>query len=193
VLRNYGWGLFVGGPFCLGLASVVLFGMNRPHPLNACLAVAMAATTLAGLAILAFALEGAVCLIMAAPIGYFLALLGALTGYALQFRPWGAQDNPGTLLLLLALLPTLMAAEAAGQPHLPVLEVTSAVEVDAPPDVVWRHVVSFPELSPPAEWCFRHGIAYPVRAEVAGRGVGAVRRCVFDTGTFVEPIEVWDE
>jgi hypothetical protein len=28
---------------------------------------------------------------------------------------------------------------------------------------------------------------------IQGRGPGAVRRCVFSTGEFVEPIEVWDE
>ena len=51
----------------------------------------------------------------------------------------------------------------------------------------------FGELPPPTEAIFRLGIAYPVRAEIQGRGVGAVRHCVFSTGLFVEPIEVWDE
>ena len=32
-----------------------------------------------------------------------------------------------------------------------------------------------------------------MRAEIRGTGVGAVRRCIFSTGVFVEPIEVWDE
>ncbi|MGH7221754.1 MAG: hypothetical protein ACRELF_00845, partial [Gemmataceae bacterium] len=36
------------------------------------------------------------------------------------------------------------------------------------------------------------GIAYPQRAEIHGTGVGAVRHCVFSTGTFVEPIDVCD-
>jgi hypothetical protein len=39
---------------------------------------------------------------------------------------------------------------------------------------------------------FRAGIAYPIRAEMRGTGVGAERHCVFSTGSFVEPIEVWD-
>jgi hypothetical protein len=30
-------------------------------------------------------------------------------------------------------------------------------------------------------------------AELFGDGVGAVRYCIFTTGTFVEPIEVWDQ
>jgi hypothetical protein len=40
---------------------------------------------------------------------------------------------------------------------------------------------------------FRAGIAYPQRAEILGNGPGAERHCVFSTGAFVEPIEVWDE
>jgi hypothetical protein len=40
---------------------------------------------------------------------------------------------------------------------------------------------------------FKLGVAYPIRAEIEGHGVGAIRRCVFCTGPFVEPIEVWDE
>jgi hypothetical protein len=37
------------------------------------------------------------------------------------------------------------------------------------------------------------GVAHPVRATIEGAGPGAIRRCVFSTGAFVEPIEVWDE
>ena len=58
---------------------------------------------------------------------------------------------------------------------------------------MWRHIVSFAELPPPSDPLFATGIAYPIRAEMQGWGVGAVRRCVFSTGAFVEPIEIWDE
>jgi hypothetical protein len=40
---------------------------------------------------------------------------------------------------------------------------------------------------------FRLGVAYPQRARIAGHGVGAIRRCEFSTGAFVEPITHWDE
>jgi hypothetical protein len=75
----------------------------------------------------------------------------------------------------------------------PLLKVVTAITVDAPPETVWKHVVEFSELPPPTEWLFRLGIAYPVRAEIRGRGVGAIRHCNFSTGPFVEPIEIWDE
>ena len=69
----------------------------------------------------------------------------------------------------------------------------SSIEIDAPPKAVWRQVVAFTQIPEPQELLFRAGIAYPIRAEIIGQGVGAERRCVFSTGAFVEPIEVWDE
>jgi len=76
--------------------------------------------------------------------------------------------------------------------HAPTYEVVPSVVIDAPPEVVWRHVVSFRELPPPHEPLFRLGVAYPMRARIQGQGVGAVRRCEFSTGAFVEPITAWD-
>src|SRR5436309_15964665 len=69
----------------------------------------------------------------------------------------------------------------------------TASYVYAPPEKVWNQVVAFAEIPPPKELLFRAGIAYPIRAEISGHGVGAVRHCVFSTGPFTEPIDVWDE
>jgi hypothetical protein len=69
--------------------------------------------------------------------------------------------------------------------------VVTVVEIAAPPEVVWRHVVAFPDLPPPSEPLFRAGVAAPMRARIEGTGVGAVRYCDFTTGSFVEPITVW--
>jgi uncharacterized membrane protein YhaH (DUF805 family) len=192
VLQSYGFSLFVGAPFALGMISVLLFGFSRPQPLAACLAVAMAAATLAGIAVLLIAIEGLICLIMAAPIAYFLAFLGALVGYTIQARPW-LQDQTATLMLaIVILLPALMAAESASEPEPAVRAVRTEVVIGAPPDKVWHHVIAFPPLPEPDDWFFQTGIAYPQRAEIHGTGVGAVRYCVFSTGTFIEPIEIWD-
>src|SRR5437899_13069939 len=72
-------------------------------------------------------------------------------------------------------------------------EVRTAIEVNVSPEKVWNEVVAFAEIPPPKELLFRAGIAYPIRAEISGHGVAAVRHCIFSTGPFVEPIEVWDE
>ncbi len=193
VLKDYGWGLFVGLPFCAGMAAVVLFGLVRPQGFGACMMVCFLATTLVGAGMLVFALEGAICLLMAAPIGYFLAFLGGVVGYAIQLRPWSMEHNPLVLLVLAVTLPALMAADSAASPEPDLMEVHSVVDIDAPPDQVWQKVISFPELAEPDDWVFRTGVAYPVRAEIQGLGPGAERRCVFSTGAFVEPIDVWEE
>jgi hypothetical protein len=193
VLKNYGAGLFVGVPFCLGLGSVVLYGLAKPQPFGASMGVAFLAATLAGLCLLLFALEGAICLIMAAPIWYGLTLFGAVVGFAIQARPWSAGDNPLVLLALLAVAPSLIAAESAARPEPQLIKVVSAVEIDAPAETVWQNVIAFPPLAEPDDWVFHTGIAYPIRAEIEGWGPGAIRQCVFSTGSFVEPIEVWDE
>jgi uncharacterized membrane protein YhaH (DUF805 family) len=192
VLQSYGFSLFVGAPFGLGMISVLLFGFSRPQPIGSCLAVATLAGALAGAAILAVALEGAICLIMAAPIAFVLIYLGALVGYAIQSRPWLSDHTDFLVLALVAMLPALMAAESVNEPEPIERAVRTEVVIDAGPETVWRHVLAFPPLDEPDDWFFRTGIAYPQRAEIHGAGVGAVRHCVFSTGTFVEPIEVWE-
>ncbi len=89
-------------------------------------------------------------------------------------------------------LPLATALDAKLQPP-PLREVLSSIEIDAPPEAVWPHVLGFADLDEPPDWFFRLGIAYPVRARLEGKGVGAVRRCEFSTGAFVEPITAWDE
>ena len=63
------------------------------------------------------------------------------------------------------------------------------------PETVWKNVISSSRRSesPGPEFIFRTGIAYPINAEISGQGVGAVRHCNFSTGSFVDPISVWDE
>src|SRR4029453_3322215 len=49
----------------------------------------------------------------------------------------------------------------------------------------------FSDIAEPRDWFFRAGVAYPIRARIDGAGPGAVRYCVFSTGSFVEPITHW--
>ena len=194
VLWMYGLALFLGLPLVLGLGAVFVYvwrvgpGTLRESERVACVALAGCA---AGL--LASGTEGVLCLLMALPLALPMAWFGGFLAHSLSSRLGGGGHPVLPLLILFLAAPILMGAEAAVAPEPELFRVTTAVEVDAPPATVWRHVVSFSELPPPKEWLFRTGIAYPMRAEIRGRGVGAVRYCVFSTGAFVEPVEVWDE
>lgn len=192
-LGTYGWGVFVGLPFCLGLASVLLYGYHRERTYGSCLKVSCISVLLLGGALVALPIEGAICLVMAMPLGMILALMGGSIGYILQDCRW-TRSQATTVCIVLALVsPTLMGIERLGGPEAYLLAVRTSVNIGAPPEVVWRHVIRFSELPEPEEWIFHLGVAYPMKARIEGHGTGAIRYCEFSTGAFVEPIEVWDE
>ena len=193
VFRDYGWTIFVGLPFAMGFLSALMHSFRAEQSLKQCLLVANLTVVLVGAAFLLFALEGAICLLMAAPIAFAIASFGGALGYAVQRSFWWKAESPRLMCSVLVLVPLAMGLEHALPPALPLLAVRTAVVVNAPPEDVWRNVVAFSELPPPTELMFKLGVAYPMRAEIAGRGVGSVRHCVFSTGPFVEPIEVWDQ
>jgi uncharacterized membrane protein YhaH (DUF805 family) len=193
VFRDYGWTIFVGLPFCMGFLSALLYSFREERTLARCIAVANSTVALVGIALLAFAVEGLICIFMAAPIAFGIATIGGAMGYAVQKNLWWREQSPNLFCSVILLVPAAMALEHVVPPALPLIEVRSSVVIHASSENVWRHVISFSDLPPPTEMIFKLGVAYPIRAEISGSGVGAVRHCNFSTGPFVEPIEVWDE
>jgi hypothetical protein len=192
-MMHYGWGIFVAIPFAMGFGAAVIYGVNKPRSMAGCIRVACLSVLLLGLALLAFAVEGVVCLIMAVPIAVPLAALGGACGYLAQRRPSIETKAPVVLSILLLFVPAVQWMEHAAKPAPPMFVVHSGIDIKAPPETVWKQVIAFTEISPPKELMFRAGIAYPIRAQIFGTGPGAERHCVFSTGPFIEPIEVWDE
>jgi uncharacterized membrane protein YhaH (DUF805 family) len=192
-LQTYGWGLFVALPFCLGLFATLSYSYHKPREFGESMAVALLPCAFIGVVLLAVAIEGLICIVMAAPIAAFLACCGGMLGYTIQASYWMRQGTAPTMCAIVLLLPAIFGAERAANLEPPRFVVKTAIEINAPTETVWKQVVAFSEIAPPKELLFRAGIAYPVRAEITGHGAGAVRHCVFSTGPFVEPIEVWEE
>ncbi|HVH50019.1 MAG TPA: DUF805 domain-containing protein [Candidatus Bathyarchaeia archaeon] len=193
VVATYGWGLFVGLPFCLGLFAVLMHSYREPRSYSECVLMAVLPVLFLGTVLLLLAIEGLICILMAAPIAVVMALLGGSLGFVIQAAHWGRRNAQAIFSLVVLLTPGFYGAEHFTRPQAGVFEVKSAIEMNAPPEKVWQKVVAFAEIPAPKEMLFRAGIAYPIRAEITGRGPGAVRHCVFSTGPFVEPITVWDE
>lgn len=193
VIGAYGWGLFVALPFCRGMFSVLLYTYHAPRSWWTCFGVALLPVGLLGITLIAIAMEGVICVLMAAPFALGLAALGGALGYTIQVHHWWPKQTPSVLSMVILVVPATFGMERAAGLRPPTFEVRTTMEVNAPPEKLWNQVVAFAEIPPPKEWLFRAGIAYPIRAEIDGHGVGAVRHCIFSTGPFVEPIEVWDE
>lgn len=186
-LESYGFALFMGTPFAVGVVTGYLFCRRYPATGWETAQVVILAALLSSLVAFTVGMEGAVCLLMLAPLGLVIAIMGGVVGRAIALT--GGRSLEGVLVLMV--LPAAAVVEGPID-HAEIREVTSSVEIGAPADVVWESVVAFPELSGPDRWLFRLGIAYPISARIEGSGVGAVRYCVFSTGAFVEPITHWE-
>ncbi len=185
-LGVYGWAIFVAVPVTMGYASV--WAANRVAPVRGkgeAVRIAVLSMLAACALAIAVAIEGAICVLMVLPLALPLSAAGGCLAQATLSR---------RALPPMALLPPILASgEFIVGPPPKEWAVRTEVIAAAPPDAVWRHVVAFEQLPPPRELLFRAGVAYPIRAEIRGSGPGAIRRCVFSTGAFVEPITVWDE
>jgi hypothetical protein len=190
IMRSYGSALMLGAPVVAGFATSMVFVRLRPDKGfgGAALSTLVSFVITFGVTI-SFALEGLGCLAMVVPLVVPATFVGALFGY--MMAKGVEQVSPVAPIVV---LPLLFGAESMSPLRDAQSEaVVSEVVVNAPPDVVWKRVIAFPPLAPANDFMFRHGIAAPMRATIDGEGPGAVRRCEFTTGTFVEPIETWSE
>jgi hypothetical protein len=153
----------------------------------------MTSVGIVALALFAVAIEGLVCIIMALPVVIPLALLGGLIGFLVQRRGYTPTEAPSMMMLMLIVPLGVMGTETI-QPLEPLrTSVVTTIRIDAPADVVWKNLIAFPDVRQPVAPLFRLGVSYPIRAAISGEGVGAIRTCLFSTGTFVENVDLWEE
>lgn len=193
VFRDYAVGLFLWLPFVMGLVFTLILTYKNLHVWQECRNLSFLALTIMSFGLLAFAFEGIICLIMAAPIALLCNWIGAKVGYAIteNSKPL---SHPVSVILIMATVPALMSVDHIRSNETePLRSVITSVEINAPIETVWKNVVQFPQLPPPKEFIFKTGIAYPINATIKGNNVGAIRNCNFSTGSFVEPITEWKE
>lgn len=188
----YASGLFFMLPFTLGAFTTIIYGYKNDVSKKSLWVTAYSTLLVFCLGLLLFAFEGIICIIMAAPLGLLAVWIGYLIGYQI-IRRKTASAIPTAVILLLLAVPAFMGFEYATGDIEQLRSVTTTIEINATPEAVWQNVVAFPRLDEPTEFIFKTGIAYPVNATIKGSGAGAIRHCNFSTGSFVEPITVWNE
>ena len=188
-LQTYGMTLFIATPFLQGVVVGWAFNRNAIKPDGQTTGVVILSVMLVGGVIALFALEGLVCIAMAFPLAVLVAVLGGIVGRQIAILGGNAGAGIAAALFVLPAGSVVDRISATA----PVYEIVTPVDVRASPQTVWKHVVQFDEIEGQPQWYFRTGISYPLRATIDGKGVGAIRHCVFSTGSFVEPITAWDE
>lgn len=193
VFQNYGGVLFLGLPSFCGFVSVFIYSLREERSPGSAYGVALLSMLLVGLMLCAFAIEGLICLVLAAPLALLAAAPGVCLGRAVA-ESYRSKHNPVLPVIgAVLLLPLLLGFESKLDLQPPTRKVVTAVDINSDAATVWNYVVAFPPIPEPTELIFRTGIAYPKDAKIVGTGVGAMRYCNFSTGPFVEPIRVWDK
>src|SRR5262249_33140527 len=179
VLGVYGIGLVLVAPFVIGVITSYLANYRGDIGRWKSFLLVLIAMTVGSLAVVLVALEGIICIAMAAPLELGLALLGSYVGRDIALR---SRRPAGGTLSCVALLPLVLAVEKV-LPAKTNFETIQTIEVHAPPDAVWQSLLSTDSIEGRVALPFRLGVAYPLRGEVIGEGVGATRRGEFSTGT----------
>lgn len=188
-IGQYGIALFILTPLFIGAGSTILYGLKKEITKREAWLISLLTLGIFTAGLLVFAIEGIICIAMAAPFGLLLTWVGSLIGYTIINKV--PNNAPTAMLILMSVIPAMAFIEKNNEPTL--TSVVTYIEINAAPQTVWKNIVEFPQLDEPDEFIFKTGIAYPINAKIVGTGVGAVRHCNFTTGSFVEPITVWDE
>ncbi|TDD94951.1 hypothetical protein E0F76_15590 [Flavobacterium cellulosilyticum] len=187
-IGEYGIALFMLTPFLIGFCSTFLYGYKNRIKKSDAIWIGFTTLAICTLALIVFAMEGLICIVMAAPIGILFTWIGSLIGYS--FLKSSKNTTSSALLILIAIIPLTSFVENKIEPEL--TSVSTSIIINAKPMEVWKNVIEFPELDKPTEFIFKTGIAYPINAKIVGNGIGSVRHCNFTTGSFVEPVTVWN-
>ena len=191
-LGSYGLTLFIALPFVMGYLAVWVYSRAQDPTTKDVLALISLSVLIAGIGIAAIAVEGAFCLLMAAPLAWIFALSGGMLAGVVHGGSHARQASPSPFAAMIVALPVLLGAEYVSPPPVPRFQVHTSIEIAAPPETVWKRLIQFPPLSAAKEWPFRLGIAYPIEARLTGEGMTADRECRFSTGSFKEPILAWE-
>ena len=193
VLKEYGAALMIGSPTISGFATGAFIARLEPNAKWKRAATATLVSCLITFAVIvAFAVEGLVCLTMALPLILPPAFLGAYIGFQMG-RTIGPKHVPSAVVAGVLSLPLIFALEKASPlPPLEPAPVTTEITIDAPKERIFPLLERVADMGEPTETLFRVGIAYPIRATLDEERVGAVRRCEFNTGTALETVTVLD-
>lgn len=200
VFENYSMRLFLLGPLIFGCLVVTVI---RKHPSEdfpdwfksfafAAMILPAGLMCLILLVMLFTGFEGAICLLMALPLVAGAVVVGGALAFWMDMLTKSGSRLLAMIWFVTCLLIFVFLWSEAQASNDSLLKVSTTIEIDASPETVWRNVIAFELLPEPEEWLFKTGIAYPIQARIEGEGVGAIRYCEFSTGSFVEPITVWD-
>ncbi|MDB4297570.1 hypothetical protein N9901_02320 [Flavobacteriaceae bacterium] len=190
LLTDYGYTIFCLSPILLGFIPPYIYGKKQTITKTQSYSLSFLTLTIICFGLLIFAIEGLICIAMSLPLAIPLIFLGSYWGFKINEKKWINPTNTKIGIILLCL--TSVGFDSIKNNEI-LIPVQTTVIVNAPIQKVWINVVTFGKIKEPTDWIFKTGISCPTDATIKGTGVGAIRYCNFTTGSFIEPITMWNE
>ena len=188
VFGTYGFFLFFASPFLVGCTTAYIGNRRTDIGSRATAKLVLGACFLGAVGLLAIAVEGVVCLVLATPLIAFFAWIGGIVGRTIAVHGPGAA--PRYTAMSLSVLPLFLAIDVIAPPHV-AFQSSENIEVSAGDRDVWDAIVHMGPIPNPPAAPFRWGLAYPMSGSIHGSGVGAIREGVFSTGVAHERVTEW--
>ena len=183
----FGLAIFAGLPFATGVSSGVVI-RRAGGTFGQAIGASMTLIGAILLILCAMAMEGIICVFMAAPFGAGLTFVGAVAGYFLAKQ----RIADGTLQSAAWLSIVALVALEGWNPPAPREDTASTqVVINAPASRVWAELHDIRDLPKTENLLFQFGVAHPMGTVTDGQGVGAARLCQLSTGDMPEIVTIW--
>jgi len=179
--------MFLVLPAACGFVTVFTVPFGKAVGISISIAMVLC---LAGLVVTG--IEGIFCVVMAMPIMWVSAALGAAVGSVV--KPHRKRNTSMAVIPLLAGATVFGAGQLEDRFNTGVRTevVHSTMVIDASPDEVWNELAEFNEVTGPKPLLLRMGLPVPESCTMTGTGVGAQRTCHFSSGFIRERVTRWD-
>lgn len=186
----YGLALFLGVPVLIGFLPAAALRLAGPHTFFQCYLFALSTAGLLVIALLVFAWEGMICILLALPLELPLIALGASLAYSLFHKASVPPLGPG--MAAVAAILGISVSEARDLRPGPSYVASDSILIRATPERVWKEIVHLRKVPPPSGLMLRTGIACPQSVRLPRPGEGGTRLCTLSTGQILEHIDVWE-
>ena len=143
-----------------------------------------------------FLWEGLICIVMFIPIALVAATVGGVAAGLIgrMVRSRASRNASLACVVFLPFLITPFEHELLSQRDLRSVE--SAIDIKAPPLVIWSNIERVPAIHPAelqTSWSHAIGFPNPIEATLSKEGVGGVRNATFERGVlFIETVDTWE-
>ncbi|HSS96219.1 MAG TPA: hypothetical protein VLK33_04285 [Terriglobales bacterium] len=183
-------------PLVSGFLSVYFAEIRQKQSIHVWILVPWLTILGGSVAMIAFAIEGWICIIMYFPVGLACSSIGGVVGGLIARSKRLKRVGNITTACILFLPFVFSPMESPLFRRREIRFVENVIEVQASPAAVWDQIKTVPairkdELQP--SWSHRIGFPDPIAATLSYEGVGGVRRASFDGGVlFIETVDSWE-